>query len=93
MATEHEIDGDTEWRRPEVHGVPPAAVMLLEHAIDFAGLFPPAKQPMSEAVATYAKARAHPDAWMLERFVLKATELKAFEESAHPNLPRAGAGP
>ena len=89
MATEHDIDGDTEWRPPEIPGVPPAAVMLLEHTIDFAGLFPPAKQTMSEAVETYAKARAHPDAWMLERFVLKATELKAFEESALPHLPRA----
>ena len=89
MATEHDIDGDTEWRPAEIPGVPPAAVMLLEHTIDFAGLFPPAKQTMSEAVATYAKARAHPDAWMLERFVLRATELKAFEESAHPHLPRA----
>ena len=44
---------------------------------------------MSEAVATYAKARAHPDAWILERFVLKTTELNAFEESALPHLPRA----
>ena len=89
MATEQDIDGDTEWRRLEVPGVPPAVVMLLEHTIDFAGLFPPAKQSMSDAVATYAKARTHPDAWMLERFVLQATELKAFEEFSSAHLPRA----
>ena len=89
MATEQDIDGDTQWRRLEVPGVPPAAVMLLEHTIDFAGLFPPAKQSMSDAVATYAKARTHPDAWMLERFVLQATELKAFEEFSSAHLPRA----
>lgn len=88
MATEHDIDGDTGWRRLEVPDVPPALVVLLEHTIDFAGLFPPAKQSMSDAVATYAKARSHPDAWMLERFVLKATELNAFEALASSYLPR-----
>ncbi len=89
MATEHDISGDAEWIRPEVPGVPPAVVMLLEHAIDFAGLFPPAKQTMSEAVTTYAKALQHPDAWMLERFVLKASELNEFEQLAKPHLPRS----
>ena len=35
MATEHDIDGDTEWRPPEIPGVPSAAVMLLVATMAF----------------------------------------------------------
>ncbi|MAV54612.1 MAG: hypothetical protein CMJ28_01490 [Phycisphaerae bacterium] len=89
MSTEQESDPDMEWNRLEIPGVSPAVVMLMEHAIDFAGLFPPAKQSLPAAIETYAAARAHRDAWMLERFVLKAADLELFEEAAKNHLPRS----
>ena len=88
MSTEQESDPDMEWNRLEIPGVSPAVVMLMEHAIDFAGLFPPAKQSLPAAIETYAAARTHRDAWMLERFVLKAADLELFEEAAKNHLPR-----
>jgi hypothetical protein len=43
---------------------------LLTGAIDFAGLFPPAKLEMREAVARYADYRGTTEAWALGRFVV-----------------------
>jgi hypothetical protein len=48
---------------------------LLSQLIDYAGLFPPAKLPLDEAVRNYAAYRAGPDAWMLGRFVCPAARL------------------
>jgi hypothetical protein len=42
---------------------------LLEGAIDYAGLFPPAKLPMKESVDNYLRYRHGPEAWILDRFV------------------------
>jgi hypothetical protein len=71
----------------------PALRTLLTHAIDYAGLFPPAQLDMREAVAEYASHLAGGDAWALGRFVVPATRLEEFEREAAPLLPRAGAGP
>lgn len=38
--------------------------------IDYAGLFPPAKLPLDEAIRNYAKYRQSADSWMLSRFIL-----------------------
>jgi hypothetical protein len=43
---------------------------LLAGAIDYAGLFPPAKLEMRDAVARYADYRGTAEAWALGRFVL-----------------------
>src|SRR5262245_17845898 len=64
---------------------------LLAGVIDYAGLFPPAKLPLDQAVRNYARYRAEPDAWMLGRFVIPAArlaELHPFrDEVASPEAP------
>ncbi|MEW5917385.1 MAG: hypothetical protein AB1762_13325, partial [Gemmatimonadota bacterium] len=51
---------------------------LLAHAIDYAGLYPPAALSMDAAVQEYAKQRASLDAWALGRFVVGMDQLGAF---------------
>ena len=51
---------------------------LLAGAIDYAGLFPPARLSMAEAVATYAEGLEGPQQWMLGRFIVPAAELELF---------------
>jgi hypothetical protein len=48
---------------------------LLAGVIDYAGLFPPAKLPLDQAIRNYAEYRRGPDAWMLGRFVVPAGRL------------------
>ena len=48
---------------------------LLAHAIDYAGLFPPAQLDMPGAVAEYESYLASSDAWALGRFVVPAGRL------------------
>jgi hypothetical protein len=61
---------------------------LLTGLIDYAGLFPPAKLAMEEAIANYARYRIEPEAWMLGRFVCPASRLA--ELSAYLELFRSG---
>lgn len=65
---------------------------LLNHAIDYAGLFPPAQLGMAEAVANYAGYLAGDDAWALGRFVVTAARLDEFARAAAAHLPREGSG-
>jgi hypothetical protein len=56
---------------------------LLHGLIDYAGLFPPARLPLAEALANHVRYRAGGDAWMLGRFICPAAklpELTAMEE-------------
>ena len=46
---------------------------VLSRAIDYAGIYPPARLPLAEAAAEYARLRDEPAAWMLARFVCPAT--------------------
>lgn len=48
---------------------------LIEGAIDYAGLFPPASEDMPAAVRHYAAYRASEDRWMLGRFVVGVAKL------------------
>jgi hypothetical protein len=57
---------------------------LLEHFIDYAGTFPPASLPLTEAVSNYATERDGPEAWLLGRLVVKVDSLDAIE-SILPN--------
>jgi hypothetical protein len=52
-----------------------AARVALERLIDYAGLFPPARLPIDEALAEYDSARTGPQQWMLGRFILPASRL------------------
>ncbi len=67
--------------------------VLLAEAIDYAGLFPPAKLSMPEAVINYATYRNSNYRWMLGRFVCPATRLGEFFESARDFLPREDGEP
>jgi hypothetical protein len=49
--------------------------VLLRGVIDYAGLFPPAKLPLGEAVRNYVRYRGEPEGWMLGRFVCPAARL------------------
>ena len=60
---------------------------LLAHAIDYAGLFPPASLAMAPAVRNYASYRTGTDAWMLGRFVVPVPRLEEFEAAAFDFLP------
>jgi len=49
---------------------------LLSGVIDYAGLFPPAKLPLPEALANHLHYRQGADAWMLGRFICPAGQLR-----------------
>ncbi len=55
---------------------------LLTGAIDYAGLFPPAKLPLEPALRNYARYRTEPEAWMLGRFVIPAARLVEIDAIA-----------
>jgi len=52
---------------------------LLTELIDYAGLFPPARLPLDQAIRNYARYRQESDAWMLGRFVIPAARLEDLE--------------
>jgi hypothetical protein len=51
---------------------------LLSSIVDYAGLFPPAKLSLQEAMQQYAQYRRSANAWMLDRFVLPISRLSEF---------------
>ncbi|MGK7875572.1 MAG: hypothetical protein AB4426_20415 [Xenococcaceae cyanobacterium] len=53
---------------------------LFSSIVDYAGLFPPAKLGMKEAIANYAQYQMTCYNWMLGRFVLPTSRLNEFEE-------------
>ncbi len=55
--------------------VTPALSALLERSIDYAGLFPPAKLPLDEALANYRNYRNGEFTWMLRWFVVASAQL------------------
>lgn len=57
-------------------------LILLSRAIDYAGLFPPAKLSMEEAVKNYANYKASNYSWMLARFIVPASRLDEFAKCA-----------
>src|SRR5438552_3294700 len=61
--------------RPGLAGVAsmsPGLRALLAGVVDYAGLFPPARLPLDQAIRRYAEYRQGTDAWMLGRFVCPA---------------------
>ncbi len=60
---------------------------LLEGAIDYAGLFPPAKLPMKESVDNYLLYRRGPEAWILDRFVCSVGRLPELLAELNEHTP------
>ncbi|WP_026732473.1 hypothetical protein [Fischerella sp. PCC 9605] len=56
----------------------PSVKALLASIVDYAGLFPPAKLSMQEAMVNYANYQLTPYSWMLNRFVLPVSRLNEF---------------
>jgi hypothetical protein len=48
---------------------------MMAGILDYAGLFPPAKLALDEAIRNYAGYRTEPESWMLGRFVCPAARL------------------
>jgi hypothetical protein len=65
---------------------------LVSGIVDYAGLYPPASLPMTEAASSYDSYRRGPDAFMLGRFVVGAARLEELAEAARPLWPEARAG-
>jgi hypothetical protein len=57
---------------------------LLQHSIDYAGLFPPANLDMKSAVANYVSYQLSDFSWMLGRFIVPLDRLEEFERVAKP---------
>lgn len=73
--------------------VPAGARALLEGAIDYAGLFPPAQLPMEAALANYARYRRAEEAWALGRFVTPVGRVReALEQAPAECLAVIGTG-
>lgn len=56
---------------------------FMNHIVDYAGMFPPAKLDFETAFANYLAYQNHADSWMIERFVFpiaKYSELPKFAE-------------
>jgi hypothetical protein len=53
---------------------------LLQEVIDYAGLFPPAKLDMREAVREYCDIRQSEDSWIVSRFICPAGRLQELEQ-------------
>lgn len=66
---------------------------LLAGIVDYAGLFPPSKVSMPEAVINYATYRTSNYNWMLGRFIVPAARLDEFLESANDFISRDSKDP
>jgi len=53
---------------------------LLEGVIDYAGLFPPAKLSMADAVSEFIELLNGPESWLVNRFVCPASRLEEFAD-------------
>ncbi|GGJ34791.1 hypothetical protein [Deinococcus roseus] len=52
---------------------------LLQHIVDYAGLYPPAALPLPEVLRNYASYQHSEACWMLGRLVVNASHLPAFQ--------------
>jgi hypothetical protein len=62
---------------------------LIRHLIDYAGLFPPAGLPMTDAVRNYAAYREGDDSFALGRFIVPISRLDEFNIEATEYLAEA----
>ncbi len=67
--------------------MPDARSTALSGLLDYAGMFPPARLPMAEAVAEYRRLRASPEAWFVARIIIPASELAALADHGGAGFP------
>ena len=48
----------------------------MDGLIDYAGLFPPAKLPLNEAISEYISHLKDEEKWMLGRFIIPISKLR-----------------
>ncbi len=53
---------------------------LLSESVDYAGIFPPARLPLEDAIENFAGYRRSAEAWMLARFIIPAARLPELDE-------------
>jgi hypothetical protein len=63
---------------------------MMNGAIDYAGLFPPAALSMTETVHRYAAYAASPESWMLGRLIVPVARLEEFVDAYLPLAKEAG---
>ena len=68
----------TMFRAMDSSRFPAPLTTLLEHGIDYAGLFPPAALPLDQVIRNYAEYRRAPDRWALGRLIVPAVRLDEF---------------
>ncbi len=65
----------------------PSVRAFFSGIIDYAGLFPPARLPLDQAMRNYARYRNDPESWMLGRFVCSAGQLPTLLAYGHKLFP------
>lgn len=70
--------------------IKPSFKILLSEIIDYAGLFPPAKLSMDQAVANYASYRKSKYSWMLARFIVPSSRIDEFISNSKDILGQDG---
>ena len=65
----------------------PAIQNLVEHLVDYAGLFPPASLELPQVIENYAQYCQGEFSWMLGRLIIPASRLDEFSELALDCLP------
>lgn len=67
-----------------------ALAVMLTRAIDYAGVFPPAKLDLASAFANYSRYASGPEAWILGKLIVRTTslgELANLITAARPKEP------
>ncbi len=67
----------------------PAIQNLVEHIVDYAGLFPPASLELPQVIENYAEYSRGEFSWMLGRLIVPASRLEEFSSTAAGHLPTA----
>lgn len=62
---------------------------LMMRSLDYAGVFPPAKLPLNDAVSEFVACLRDENAWLIARFVLPVGQISEFAQVAHPALTEA----
>ena len=65
---------------------------LLDNVIDYAGLFPPAKLSMEDAVSEYLELLNSPESWLVSRFVCPAARLSELADELEAQKAEIGFG-
>jgi hypothetical protein len=68
----------------------PTVQALFEHVLDYAGMFPPARLPLPEALRQYAAAVSGPRQWLVGRFVCPAARLEELTAEAQAQQVDSG---